>query len=38
VVDRNPFAVPVTDIHATKVEMTFIGGEKVYDAANRPGE
>jgi predicted amidohydrolase YtcJ len=32
VVDRNPFAIPVTDIHATQVRMTFIAGEKVYEA------
>ncbi len=37
VVDRNPFAVPVTEIHATKVKMTFIGGEKVYDTAASAG-
>jgi predicted amidohydrolase YtcJ len=34
VVDRNPFAIPVTEIHATKVKMTFIAGEKVFDASN----
>jgi predicted amidohydrolase YtcJ len=33
VTDRNPFAVPVTEIHNTKVRMTFIGGELVHDAA-----
>jgi predicted amidohydrolase YtcJ len=32
VVDRNPFAIPVTDIHATQVKMTFIAGEKVFEA------
>ncbi|MES2498836.1 MAG: amidohydrolase [Pseudomonadota bacterium] len=36
VVDRNPFKVPVTEIHETKVRMTFIDGERVYDAANPP--
>lgn len=36
VVDRNPYDVPVTQIHDTKVRMTFIGGEKVYDAAAVP--
>lgn len=35
VVDRNPFEVPATEIHATKVRMTFVGGEAVYDAAAR---
>src|SRR6185437_9813760 len=33
VVDKNPFQVPVTQVHATQVKMTFIGGEKVFDAA-----
>jgi len=33
VVDRNPYAVPITKVHDTKVRMTFIGGEKVFDAA-----
>ena len=33
VVDRNPFDVPITQVHDTKVRMTFIGGQKVYDAA-----
>ncbi len=33
VVDRNPYDVPITQVHQTKVRMTFIGGEKVYDAA-----
>jgi hypothetical protein len=36
VVDQDPFAVPVTQVHATKVKMTFIGGEKVFDAAATP--
>lgn len=36
VVDRNPFKVPVTEIHDTQVRMTFIDGELVYDAANPP--
>jgi len=36
VIDRNPFKVPVTEIHDTKVQMTFIDGELVYDAANPP--
>ena len=33
VVDRNPYDVPITQVHDTKVRMTFIGGEKVYDIA-----
>ncbi|WP_126173808.1 amidohydrolase [Altericroceibacterium xinjiangense] len=36
VVERNPFRVPETEIHRTKVLMTFINGEKVYDAASPP--
>jgi predicted amidohydrolase YtcJ/glyoxylase-like metal-dependent hydrolase (beta-lactamase superfamily II) len=34
VVDRNPFDVPIRDVHATKVKMTFINGELVYDASS----
>jgi hypothetical protein len=33
VVDQDPYQVPVTHVHDTKVRMTFIAGEKVYDAA-----
>ena len=36
VVDRNPFEVPITEVHLTKVKMTFIGGEKVFDASLQP--
>ena len=36
VVDRNPFEVPITEVHSTKVKMTFIGGEKVFDASSQP--
>jgi predicted amidohydrolase YtcJ len=32
VIDRNPFSIPVTDIHATKVLLTIIEGEVVYSA------
>lgn len=32
VIDRNPFTIPVTDIHATQVRMTIIEGEVVYEA------
>lgn len=34
VVEPDPFTVPITKVHATKVRMTFIGGEKVYDSAS----
>jgi predicted amidohydrolase YtcJ len=33
ILDRNIFKVPVTDIHNTKVRMTIINGEVVYQAA-----
>lgn len=36
VVDPNPFEVPITEVHLTKVKMTFIGGEKVFDASSQP--
>jgi predicted amidohydrolase YtcJ len=32
VVDRSPFKVPVTDVHKTRVLMTVIDGEVVYEA------
>jgi predicted amidohydrolase YtcJ len=32
VLDRNPYKIPVTDIHNTKVKMTIINGEIVYRA------
>ncbi|MBT8078273.1 MAG: amidohydrolase [Gammaproteobacteria bacterium] len=35
VVDQNPYEVADTDLHRTKVLMTFINGEKVYDAGDR---
>lgn len=31
ILDRNPFAIPVTQIGTTKVRSTFIGGNKVFD-------
>ncbi|ENX37610.1 amidohydrolase [Acinetobacter courvalinii] len=34
VTESNPFKVPVTEIHKTKVIKTFIDGELVYDSAN----
>jgi hypothetical protein len=36
VVDDNPFEVPITQVHETKVKMTFIRGEKVFDAGSPP--
>jgi predicted amidohydrolase YtcJ len=36
VTEQNPFRVPITDVHATKVVSTYIDGEKVYDAASPP--
>ena len=33
VVDQNPYEVPTMRVHATRVKMTFIGGEKVFDAS-----
>jgi predicted amidohydrolase YtcJ len=32
VLDRNPFQVPITQVHDTKVKMTMINGESVYVA------
>ncbi|MBL4894201.1 MAG: amidohydrolase family protein, partial [Emcibacter sp.] len=32
----NPFTMPITELHDMKVKMTFIDGEKVYDAASPP--
>jgi predicted amidohydrolase YtcJ len=34
VLDRNPFKIPVTQIHDTKVKMTLINGEVVYRATH----
>jgi len=36
VLDRDPYAIAPTALHETKVKMTFINGEKVYDAAVPP--
>lgn len=36
VTETNPFEVPITEVHSTKVRMTFIDGEKVFDAASPP--
>ena len=35
VIDRNPYEIPATELHKTSVLMTFINGEKVFDAADR---
>lgn len=32
----NPFKVPITQVHQTQVDLTFIDGEQVYDAARPP--
>ena len=32
VTSQNPFDVEPTEVHRTKVEMTFIAGERVYTA------
>lgn len=36
VVEQNPYQAPPRRLHDTKVLMTFIGGEKVYDAIETP--
>jgi predicted amidohydrolase YtcJ len=36
VVDRNPYETPARQLHETRVRMTFVGGELVYDAARAP--
>jgi predicted amidohydrolase YtcJ len=33
-VEQDPYRVPISRVHDTRVRMTFIGGEKVYDAAD----
>lgn len=38
VIDRNIFDVPITTVHATKVLLTIINGEVVYDAAHASHE
>ena len=35
-VERDPFTIPVTELHATKVILTLIDGEIVYEAASPP--
>ena len=36
VTERNPFQVPITEVHNTRVLRTYIDGELVYDAENPP--
>jgi predicted amidohydrolase YtcJ len=36
VTEQNPFNIPINQVHSTKVKMTFIDGEKVFDAASPP--
>jgi predicted amidohydrolase YtcJ len=36
VLDRNPFKIPITQVHDTRVRMTLIEGEIVYPAATAP--
>jgi predicted amidohydrolase YtcJ len=33
VLDRNPFEIPITEVHLTKVTMALINGDIVYEAA-----
>jgi predicted amidohydrolase YtcJ len=37
VVDRDPFAIPIHDVHAVQVRQTLIGGEWVYGAGTPAG-
>ncbi len=32
VLDRNPFRIPITQVHETRVKMTVINGEVVYES------
>ncbi len=36
VTETNPYKVPVEQVHKTRVKMTFIDGEKVFDSALTP--
>ncbi len=36
ITETNPFKMPITELHDIKINMTFIDGEKVYDAASPP--
>ena len=35
VLDRNPFQIPITQVHDTKVKEVFIEGERVYPAVDK---
>jgi predicted amidohydrolase YtcJ len=37
VLNQNPYEVAVTQLHSTKVLMTFVGGEKVFETAGESG-
>ncbi|GAA2325785.1 amidohydrolase [Streptomyces kunmingensis] len=37
VVDQNPFDVPITQVHATQVRMTFVEGEMVFHSEGQRG-
>ena len=32
VVEQNPFEVPITRVHETRVRLSFVGGRNAYDA------
>ena len=36
VTQQNAFRVPITEVHATRVVLTYIDGEKVFDASSPP--
>ena len=36
VVERNPFEIPITELHKTRVLMTYIDGDKVFDRSAPP--
>lgn len=36
VTERNPFKIPITEVHKTKVTRVYIEGDLVFDAANPP--
>ena len=36
ILDRNPWKSALTDIHNTKIKMTFIDGAEVYNSSNPP--
>ena len=38
VLDRDPYKVPVTQVHDTQVKLTMINGEIVYRAPERGAE